>query len=351
MVAPRSGRITRVNWNRGVNGTASRCDKTTERWPVYLHGSRGPKQRARPGGESPRPGTRVGPWHFIFIEWSAEPIPSTRWIMGSSEGASGEELEAFQRFRTALTAPDPTHRRSHDRVARACTRGLRGGVRAPRGVVSCAACSGADAERWLKTVLATLLRDDASRRTPPKIGRRAWCEGAVPSAGRFQRANPETWVPTGAFVEGEQLLERLRAVPDQPARWRSLYLEDEMGLSARLNDPAELGEAYAFDAMLGGVDGWTSLARVGAGDPTALTQLVERVGAHWVLVRGREDVGFPSVLDALSAQVARDVHVVPPSGTGRRTPADSLQGEAAVVFVAEDEPPDTSLVGGAASAA
>jgi len=202
-----------------------------------------------------------------------------------------------------------------------------------------------DAERWFKSILATMLRGRCEQEQASGEDWAARVVREVPyhPAGRFPErkvTSPETWVPAGPYVEGEQaLIERLGTLPDQAARWRWMYLEDEVGMSARLVDPVELGASYSFDAMLGGVDGWAALSQVGASDASSLNKLVERVGAVWVLVEGRGEMEAPTVLGHLAHHIGAKVRVVAHDDQQSGLPAallDELQLEPAVMFVGED---------------
>jgi len=202
-----------------------------------------------------------------------------------------------------------------------------------------------DAERWFKTLLATMLRGrcELEQATAQEWAERVALEVPYHPAGRCPErkvSDPATWVPAGPYLEGEQaLLEHLRTLADEGARWRWMYLEDEVGLASRLADPTELGDAYSLDAMLGGVDGWSALSSVGAQDMSSLRTLVERVGAVWVLVEGRLNRKAPSVLSPLAAQIGTGVHVVSHDDAQEGLPdvlLDQLQGESAVIFVGED---------------
>ena len=202
-----------------------------------------------------------------------------------------------------------------------------------------------DAERWFKVILATMLRGRAEQEN---AGADDWADRVLREvpyhpAGRFPERKvtaPETWVPVGAYLEGEQaLIERLRGLPDPIARWRCMYLEDEPGLNARLSDPSDLGPAYSFDAMLGGVDGWAAIARAGADDVSSLRKLVERMSAVWVLVEGRGDREAPSLLASLAEHIGAPVRVIAHDEGQQDLPSsllDSLQDEAAVIVVGED---------------
>lgn len=163
-----------------------------------------------------------------------------------------------------------------------------------------------DGERWFKLALATVLR---GRLEPAGVD--AW-ERAVARqvlyhpAGRLPErklSNPvASELPTKALPGELALITALAARPDPEARLRYLYEEDPSGLDARLSDPEDLGEDYAF-TVLGPEASWDALAAWGADRTDAFVATARRrVPATWVLVAGRPErqVGAP-VLAALAA--------------------------------------------------
>lgn len=161
-----------------------------------------------------------------------------------------------------------------------------------------------DGERWFKVALATTLRGALEPR-----GVEVWEEAVIRQipyhpAGRFPErklSNPVAAALPGAALPGEiALLEALARRSDPEERLRYLYEEDVEGVDARLTDPVDLGEDYAFGAF--GPEGtWESLAAAGAGDERFVAAARRSVAARWVLVEGRLErrVG-PPVLDALA---------------------------------------------------
>ncbi len=164
-----------------------------------------------------------------------------------------------------------------------------------------------DGERWFKVMIATLLRGrvEADGGSPD-----AWEEAVlrwVPyhPAGRLperKASNPVAAAMPDLAMDGEvALLEQLARFDDGLARFRWMYLDDEVGAVARLADPADLGEAYDPATTLGPGASWDSLAAWGAATDDAFARAALRAAdATWVLVEGRADrqVG-PSVLPSL----------------------------------------------------
>jgi hypothetical protein len=176
-----------------------------------------------------------------------------------------------------------------------------------------------DGERWFKLVLATLLR---GRSDAAGQNAEAWAKTVlelVPyhPAGRFPErkiSNPTAAVLPGAAQPGETpLVEALARRAEPAARWAWMYDEDDVGIAARLDDPADLGPAYDPATVLGADLGWDALAAWAAGDDRFREGLGRQLGAtKWVLVEGRSR-RLPrqsSVLPAIAA-VVPDAVVVP----------------------------------------
>jgi len=152
-------------------------------------------------------------------------------------------------------------------------------------------------------MLATLLRGELDAADKEYEDWETAVKAWVPyhPAGRFPERkilNPLAARLPGALLEGERaLLEGLNKLNTAPERWAWMYDEDEIGLSARLDDPIELGAPYDPATHLGSDADWEGLAKWGAGDVAFRDQLLQRLEAGWFLIGGRSG---PSVIPALA---------------------------------------------------
>jgi hypothetical protein len=155
-----------------------------------------------------------------------------------------------------------------------------------------------EAERWFKSILATLWR---GRVEAEGGGADSWERAVIRfvpwhPAGR----SPEVKVAAAAYgsgapVEGERaLVDALAALPPGQARWDYLYREDQRGVAARLADPRSLGPFYDPARTLGPGASWDELAGWAAGDPRFGEAIHRRCPARWALI------GEAPVLDALA---------------------------------------------------
>lgn len=171
-----------------------------------------------------------------------------------------------------------------------------------------------DEERWLKTMLVTLLRGQVEAAD----GEVAQWEALVQRfvlwhpAGRLPElklTRPATMDLPGGPVEGERAL--LEALAKQPveSRWARLYEEDEEARELLLADPVDLGEAYDLRRILGPGGSWEDLASWGAGEEGFVAALRRALDAHWVLVDGAPGP-WPPVLAALAELLGERAHRV-----------------------------------------
>lgn len=166
-----------------------------------------------------------------------------------------------------------------------------------------------DGERWFKLTLATLLLGEVEGREGTEA---EWSERVlrfVPyhPAGRLpeRKVVQPLFDPPGKRLDGELALqEKLAGLPTLEERWAWMYDQDEAAVTARLDDPFELGEAYNPGMILGKDHGWDALAKWGAGDSAFREALLRRVGVRWVLVEGPEGEGVgPSLAGALQDEL------------------------------------------------
>ena len=160
-----------------------------------------------------------------------------------------------------------------------------------------------DGERWLKTTWVTLLRGAVEAEGGDADAWEARA-AAVPyhPAGRFPEQkvrHPGVAPPT--LLEGEQgLLERLRAVPEPVDRWAVLYDDDEDARALLLDDPYELGAAYAPSGPARPDTTWDDVAAWGAGEVPLHDVLLHRLSARLVLIAGTEPPRLLPHLQALA---------------------------------------------------
>ena len=162
-----------------------------------------------------------------------------------------------------------------------------------------------DGERWFKTILATLLRGriEAEEGEPDQ-----WVQAVI----RFVPYHPggrlpelkvsipgQMQLPGPALPHERALLDRLAKLAEAPERWAWMYDEDETGLAARLEDPAELGPDYAPEECVGPGQDWDALAATGAGQPEFSEALLRRLRARWMVLCGPDPKLSEQLLDAL----------------------------------------------------
>lgn len=198
-----------------------------------------------------------------------------------------------------------------------------------------------EGERWFKVMLTTLLRGRIENEGGSVEDWERQVVRFVPfhPAGR----HPERKVgsPTAAAIDGAALsgevglVEALAKLPDAAARWAHLYDTDEVGLAARLEDPAELGADYDPAQALGPGAEWDDLAAWAHAEGFA--EVLDRhVSTRWVLVDGAPS-DAPDVLSALARVVGdRGVRV---AWDGTRDPD---AGAAAVVAACAAVAPERS---------
>jgi len=143
-------------------------------------------------------------------------------------------------------------------------------------------------ELWFKSILATLIRgwvDDAGgaaevwEQTVHK-------EILYHPAGRLAAqkvVNGSTFQPPLPLLEGEQALqERFDTLPNSQSRWRWMFWDEELGQSARLRDPQELGEAYLPQRWMGTGFDWDAIADA-AVDFRPQRNRLRSEGVRWVI--------------------------------------------------------------------
>ena len=114
-----------------------------------------------------------------------------------------------------------------------------------------------DGERLFKVLLATLFRGEVEAAEGTVADWENKVLNWVPyhPAGRFPEekvTRPSVHRLPGPSLEGEQaLIESLAKLDSVESRLRRMYVDDPIGIEARLADPAELGDGYDPRVRLG----------------------------------------------------------------------------------------------------
>lgn len=176
---------------------------------------------------------------------------------------------------------------------------IAGGVALTAGWLSLPRPPALNAERWFKTLLATILRGQTEADGGDVDAWEARAMSGIPFHPAVVRV--EEWLtrPTSALDANAgghaDLFSDLNACTTVAERHTRLFLQDTDARQALLSDPSELGSAYDPVRLLGAQNTWDRMVDWGAGDETVLAVLDRAVPAAWVLVG--DDAS--SVFDAL----------------------------------------------------
>ena len=199
-----------------------------------------------------------------------------------------------------------------------------------------------DGERWFKVLLASLMRGRSEQRGEDAETWASTVVECVPyhPAGRDPEAkvaSPSTWRPAQPLQEGEAaLMEQLARLETKAQRWQHLYQDSEEAIHARLSDPMDLGPDYDLGRWAGLSNGWDCVADWGGGSQMLGTTLLERVGARWILVRGREAQPTGALLSTLSEELGTWAAPVVDAGDLDSLNASLDREPGRVVLVGED---------------